>query len=218
MVIDIEGERVRSGITAQRDVKIRRHESPPETTSPCGHAVPPHNPLSGRPAHFQRLLNILRRKGRSHEDAEDLIQEAMLRLHRYRVKAARSDSSPAIAAALPIQNEEAFLTRAVQNLSIDLHRSRRPDIRREVPFDYYNARNPLVDHRTPEQVLDTQQRLAFIQRRLDAVNVRTREVYFAHRAGYSYDEIGAHFDLTHITIRRHIARALPIIMENDPRN
>jgi RNA polymerase sigma factor (sigma-70 family) len=207
MVIDIEGERVRSGISAPRDVKIRRHKSPPQTTSPCGQTVPPHNPLSGRPAHFQRLLNILRRKGRSHEDAEDLIQEAMLRLHRYRVKA-----------ALPIQNEEAFLTRAVQNLSVDLHRSRRPDIRREVSFDYYNARHPLVDHGTPEQVLDTQQRLAFIQRRLDAVNVRTREVYFAHRAGYSYEEIGAHFGLSHIAIRRHIARALPIIMENCPRN
>jgi RNA polymerase sigma factor (sigma-70 family) len=170
--------------------------------------------MSGRPAHFQRLLNILRRKGRSHEDAEDLIQEAMLRLHRYRVNAAAS----AAAIVSPIHNEEAFLTHAVQNLSVDLHRSRRPDIRREVPFDYYNARNPLVDPGTPEQVLDTQQRLAFIQRRLDAANVRTREIYFAHRAGYSYDEIAAHFNLSHITIRRHIARALLIIMEHGPRD
>jgi RNA polymerase sigma factor (sigma-70 family) len=178
--------------------------------------------MSGRPAHFQRLLNILRRKGRSHEDAEDLIQEAMLRLHRYRVNAAASASAslpaPAAAVPLPIQNEEAFLTHAVQNLSVDLHRSRRPDIRREIQFDYYNARNPLVDHGTPEQVLDTQQRLAFIQRRLDAANIRTREIYFAHRAGYSYDEIAAHFNLSHITIRRHIARALLIIMEHGPRD
>jgi DNA-directed RNA polymerase specialized sigma24 family protein len=34
-----------------------------------------------RPAHFDRLLRILGRKSRSREDAEDLIQEAMLRLH-----------------------------------------------------------------------------------------------------------------------------------------
>jgi len=174
--------------------------------------------MKGRPAHFQRLLNILRRKGRSHEDAEDLIQEAMLRLHRYRVKAATFDASPAVACSSPIKNEEAFLTHAVQNLSVDLHRSRRPDIRREVPFDYYNARKPLVDAETPEQVLDTQQRLAIIQRRLDESNVRTREIYFAHRAGYSYDEIAAHFSLSHITIRRHIARALLIIMEYGPRD
>ena len=75
-----------------------------------------------RPAHFERLLKFLRRKGRSHEDAEDLIQEAMLRLHRYR------------RAAVPVVNEEAFLTHAVQNLSIDLHR--RCEVRREVFFVY----------------------------------------------------------------------------------
>jgi RNA polymerase sigma factor (sigma-70 family) len=166
--------------------------------------------MSSLPAHFQRLLNILRRKGRSHEDAEDLIQEAMLRLHRYRVKA--PDTDPVAS----IQNEEAFLTQTVQNLSVDLHRSRRPDIRHEVPFDCYNAHSPLIDPGTPEQVLDSQQRLASIQRRLDAANVRTREIYFAHRAGYSYDEIAAHFQLSHITIRRHIARALLIIMEHGP--
>src|SRR5580700_11532273 len=85
-----------------------------------------------RPAHFERLLNFLRRKGRSHEDAEDLIQEAMLRLHRYR----RTDQR--------VVNEEAFLTAAVQNLSVDLHRSRRPDIRREVPLEHLNSRTPLI--------------------------------------------------------------------------
>jgi RNA polymerase sigma factor (sigma-70 family) len=163
------------------------------------------------PAHFQRLLNILRRKGRSHEDAEDLIQEAMLRLHCYRLKAAAPMSEQSLAE--PILNEEAFLTHAVQNLSVDLHRSRRPDIRREVPFDYYNARTPLIDPDTPEQVLDIEQRLHRIRDLLDAHNTRTREIYFAHRAGYSNDEISAHFNVSHITIRRTVARALLIIME-----
>jgi RNA polymerase sigma factor (sigma-70 family) len=153
-----------------------------------------------RPAHFERLLNFLRRKGRSHEDAEDLIQEAMLRLHRYRN------------AEEQVQNEEAFLTHAVQNLSVDLHRSRRPDIRRQVPFEQFNSRTPLIDHKTPENTLDAQQRLNSIQRILDAANVRS-DIYFAQRAGYSYDEIAAHFNVSHITIRRHIARALLIIME-----
>ena len=77
--------------------------------------------MKSRPAHFERLLNFLRRKGRSHEDAEDLIQEAMLRLHRYR----RTDQR--------VVNEEAFLTTAVQNLSVDLHR--RFQGRHEVPLE-----------------------------------------------------------------------------------
>ncbi len=58
---------------------------------------------SNRPEHFGRLLKYLRRKGRSREDAEDLIQEAMLRLHVY----AKDDA---------VVNEEAFLRRAVHNL------------------------------------------------------------------------------------------------------
>jgi RNA polymerase sigma factor (sigma-70 family) len=160
--------------------------------------------MKSRPAHFERLLNFLRRKGRSHEDAEDLIQEAMLRLHRYR----RKD--------LPVVNEEAFLTHAVQNLSVDLHRSRRPDMRREVPFEYFNSRNPFIDPASPEKSIDAEQRLNCIRALLDAASVRTREIYFAQRAGYSYEEIAAHFRVSHITIRRHIARALLVIMEQGP--
>ena len=44
MVLDIEGDRVRLGITAPRDVKIRRFELPPLATSPSGSADRPHNP------------------------------------------------------------------------------------------------------------------------------------------------------------------------------
>jgi RNA polymerase sigma factor (sigma-70 family) len=161
--------------------------------------------MRSRPAHFERLLNFLRRKGRSHEDAEDLIQEAMLRLHRYR---GRTDHR--------VVNEEAFLTAAVQNLSVDLHRSRRPDIRREVPLEHFNSRTPLIDPATPEKSIDAEQRLNCIRALLDAASVRTREIYFAQRAGYSYDEIAAHFRVSHITIRRHIARALLVIMEQGP--
>jgi RNA polymerase sigma factor (sigma-70 family) len=153
-----------------------------------------------RPLHFERLFNFLRRKGRSHEDAEDLIQEAMLRMHRFR----NTEE--------PVVNEEAFLTHAVQNLSVDLHRSRRPDIRRQVPFDLFDSRTPLIDHETPDKAVDAEQRLERIKRLLDDANVRS-DIYFAQRAGYSYDEIAAHFKVSHITIRRHVARALLIIMD-----
>jgi RNA polymerase sigma factor (sigma-70 family) len=155
-----------------------------------------------RPAHFQRLLKFLRRKGRSHEDAEDLIQEAMLRLHCYR----RADQL--------VVNEEAFLTHAVQNLSVDLHRRFRA--RHEVPLEHVNACNSFVDPATPEKTIEAEQRLGCIRALLDTASVRTREIYFAQRAGYSYDEIAAHFNVSHITIRRHIARALLLIMEQGP--
>jgi RNA polymerase sigma factor (sigma-70 family) len=154
--------------------------------------------MKSRPAHFERLLNFLRRKGRSHEDAEDLIQEAMLRLHRYR------------RAEVPVVNEEAFLTHAVQNLSIDLYR--RCESRRELSFERANP--ILIEPLTPEKSIDAEQRLHRIGALLEAASLRTREIYFAHRAGYSYDEIAAHFNISHITIRRHIARALLVVMEH----
>jgi RNA polymerase sigma factor (sigma-70 family) len=158
--------------------------------------------MASRPAYFDGLLKFLRRKGRSQEDAEDLIQEAMLRLHVYGREVA-------------VANEEAFLRHAVHNLSIDQHRRDRPDLRREVPIDDLNARSPLIaPESTPEETLETQQRLSHIRTVLDAVSLRTREIYFAHRAGYSYSEIAEHMGISHITIKRHIARALLAIMEH----
>jgi RNA polymerase sigma-70 factor (ECF subfamily) len=157
--------------------------------------------MTSRPAHFERLLSLLRRKGRSREDAEDLIQEAMLRLHVY-------------CQGVPVANEEAFLRHAVHNLSVDQHRRDRPDLRREVPIEDFNARSPLIaETSTPEETLEAEQRLSNIRALLDAVSQRTREIYFAHRAGYSYAEIAEHMGISNITIKRHVARALLAIME-----
>src|ERR1700722_11186336 len=158
--------------------------------------------MKSRPTYFKRLLKFLRRKGRSHEDAEDLIQEAMLRMHLYGRQVA-------------VVNEEAFLRHAVTNLSIDQHRRDRLDLRREVPIEEVNAHSPLIStESTPEEALEAQQRLGRIRAALDAVSLRTREIYFAHRAGYSYAEIAEHMNISHITIKRHIARALLAIMEH----
>jgi RNA polymerase sigma factor (sigma-70 family) len=161
--------------------------------------------MKSRPAYFKRLLKFLRRKGRSHEDAEDLIQEAMLRLHLYGQE-------------VPVLNEEAFLRHAVTNLSIDQHRRDRLDLRKEVPIEELNSHSPLISSEaTPEEALEAQQRLGRVRAALDAVSVRTREIYFAHRAGYSYAEIADHMDISNITIKRHIARALLAIMEHSDR-
>src|ERR1700679_1485504 len=145
--------------------------------------------MASRPAYFERLLKFLRRKGRSREDAEDLIQEAMLRLHLYGQE-------------VPVVNEDAFLRHAVNNLSIDQHRRDRPDLRKEVPIEELDARSPLIaPESSPEETLEAKQRLNRIPGVLDAVSLRTREIYFAHRAGYSYAEIADHMNISHITIK-----------------
>src|SRR5258707_823845 len=101
--------------------------------------------MASRPKYFERLLAFLKRKGRSREDAEDLIQEAMLRLHVY-------------GQAEVVVNEEAFLRQAVHNLSIDQHRRDRPDLRRTVSIEDVNGRGLLVaPGLAPDQILEAQQ-------------------------------------------------------------
>ena len=60
---------------------------------------------------FSRVKGALRRRGRSEQDADDLVQEAFLRLTCY----ARDQA---------VEKPEAFLTKTALNLSIDAHRAR----------------------------------------------------------------------------------------------
>jgi len=72
--------------------------------------------MISRPAHFKRLLKFLRRKGRSHEDAEDLVQETYLRA--YRGYAGFEEGT----------NLKAWLYRIMTNAYINIYRAkqRRP--------------------------------------------------------------------------------------------
>jgi RNA polymerase sigma factor (sigma-70 family) len=152
-------------------------------------------PHSNRPPHFARLLRLLMRKGRSREDAEDLIQEAMLRLHLY----AKNDV---------VMNEEAFLIHAVHNLAIDHYRHDRSTAARKVRIEDVDRQHPLIAQSpAPDQVLDSQQRLSQLTVLLDSVSPRTREIYLAHRSGYTHAEIANQMGIAEITVQRHITRA-----------
>jgi RNA polymerase sigma factor (sigma-70 family) len=156
-------------------------------------------PVSNRPAHYACLLGFLRRKGRSREDAEDLIQEAMLRLHLYGKKAV-------------VVNEEAFLRHAVRNLAIDHYRRDRSVLGLEVRLEDVDRLHPLTaPSRTPDQILDCQQCLHELATVLDAVSCRTREIYLARLSGYTYAEIASDMSIAEITVKRHISRARSIV-------
>src|SRR5258706_6952360 len=60
-------------------------------------------------SHLRRLKQFLRHRGRTDEDADDLIQEAFLRLEMYGRKHL-------------VVEPEAFLVRTVANLSVDKYR------------------------------------------------------------------------------------------------
>lgn len=152
-----------------------------------------------------RLLKFVKRRGRSHEDAEDLIQDALLRLTEY-------------CRTAEVQNEEAFLERTIVNLSIDRYRRdrRRPVAHQTV--EEISESFQLVDESPgPDEVLAAQQRLDEIRKALDAVSVRTREIYLAHRAGYSHQELADAFGVSTSTVEKAIARAVVALMDvRDP--
>ena len=85
--------------------------------------------------HIQKLL---RRRGANPQDAEDLVQEAVVRLFVYTRKSGE------------VRNAEAFLTRTALNLAVDLHRSARRDRFEPEPVEFME----LLDiGPTPDEVL-----------------------------------------------------------------
>lgn len=155
--------------------------------------------------HYRRLerhlRSLLRRHGRNPEDTEDLIQEALLRLHEY----CRTGK---------VQDEHSFLTRTVRNLSIDLHRSDRRHGATAEAIDDADVLTAVPDERpAPDVVLDAQKRLQNIDGVLRTISQRTRDIYFAHRAGFSYAEIGERLNISKSTIEKHIARAVLALMD-----
>ncbi|MDB6009720.1 MAG: polymerase sigma-70 factor, subfamily, partial [Gammaproteobacteria bacterium] len=151
-------------------------------------------------AHFARLMKVCRRRGRSQEEAEDLIQEAFLRLHEY-------------CRTTEVRNEEAFLARTVSNLAINAYRRGRLVSYASETVEELEQSTGIADSGPgPERIVAAQQRLDEITRVLGAVSERTCEVFLAHRAGYSYDEIATDLDISQRTVQKHIARAVFLLV------
>ncbi len=156
---------------------------------------------SMRPPGYSYLLRLLRRHGRSVEDAEDLIQEAFLRLTEYcRTK--------------PVHNEVGFLHRTVLNLSINRYRADGRHPAADLPVEALAEILPLVAAApAPDEALAAEQRLNEVRKVLGAVSPRTRDIYLAHRAGYSYEQLAAFYGVSISTIEKSVARAVIALMD-----
>jgi RNA polymerase sigma factor (sigma-70 family) len=146
---------------------------------------------------LRQLQRFLRRRGSSPQDAEDLVQEAVVRLFAYTRKAGE------------VRNTEAFLTRTAMNLAVDLHRSSRRDRFEPEPVEVLE----LLDlGPAPDEVFAAEQRLQRMKEALDRVSRRTREVFFMHRLqGLSHAEIANNLGVTTSAVEKHIASALTIL-------
>ena len=145
----------------------------------------------------RKLKSMMRRRGSSPEDAEDLVQEAFMRLHVY------------CSEGNEVRSPEAFLARTAINLAVDAYHREHAHL--------YASESPeqleLADSSpTPEDILAAEQRFRRIQELLDGASRRTRDVLFMHRLhGLSYAQIAEHFDISVSAIEKHIANAMAVL-------
>jgi RNA polymerase sigma-70 factor (ECF subfamily) len=150
---------------------------------------------------LSRLKGMLRRQGCVGDDADDLIQDACLKLAHYEL-------------THEVVHPDAFLLRAARNLAIDAHRVRRnhgqtvliEEAEAEVAWHVQSA-SP-----TEDAVLDWE-RTARVLLVLDELPPLTRELFVAHLFnGKSYPEIASSHGLGVRTVRTHVSKAILILM------
>ncbi len=123
----------------------------------------------------KELKRFLQRRGACPETAADLTQETFLRLL-------------VAAPGRPVENVQAYLFRTATNLSIDLARRQRL-----MPLvdDSMTALEGVVDESpSPERVVLSRQELLRLQRALDQIPARPRDVFLGRLEGKTFEEIG----------------------------
>lgn len=144
---------------------------------------------------FSRVRAALIRRGRTRHDADDLVQEAWVRLACYERRQT-------------VDEPEAFLMRAALNLSIDAYRTSRNHGEQVLLDDVV-----LVDS-TPsaETVVLARERIARVSECLAGLDAKTCKIFLAHRIeGLSYLEIARQHRLSVSAIEKHIAKATLVL-------
>jgi RNA polymerase sigma factor (sigma-70 family) len=157
--------------------------------------------LSAIDARYRRaLISFFLRRVRDASEAEDLTQQALLRLmgsvHRGEV-----------------ENIEPFLFTIAANLVRDHHRRamrRSVDTTVSVDESLIDAlTEELVEDRSPERVLIGRQTVADVLRALDELGERTRDIFILFRLeNMKQRDIAALYGISQSTVEKHVARAV----------
>jgi RNA polymerase sigma factor (sigma-70 family) len=149
-----------------------------------------------------RVKIALMHRGCSSADADDLAQEAYLKLICYEIEHT-------------VARPDAFLMRTALNLAIDAYRvqqHRGEPIRiEEMTLDELLWADPAP---TVEATLLAKERLARLAGSLVDVSAQTRRIYLAHRLdGLTYPEIAQRHGLSVSAVEKHIAKATMAVMQ-----
>lgn len=146
-----------------------------------------------------KLRRLLHSRGRSRDEADEAIQEAFLRLQRYRQER-------------HVQEPEAFLVRTVINVIADA--GRRQARWTSAPLAEVETLAFAQAAATPEDVVLGQQRMRSLRAGLEQLHPRTREVFLQYRVeGCSHAQIAAHLGITVSAVEKHVAKAILFLTE-----
>lgn len=146
-------------------------------------------------AQFPLLVRYLCSHGASNDDAQDIAQESLLKLLRYREH--------------PDNVLKALLYRIALNALRDLRRHQASGSGAHyISLDAQNYELP-SEFPQPEQNAVHHQELARIKRAIDKLPDRCREIYLLHRIeGMSYSQISRHCGITVKAVEKHMTKAL----------
>ena len=146
---------------------------------------------------FSRVKRALRKRGRSPHDAEDIVQEAYVRLIRY-------------GAGNVVNKPEAFLMKTALNLAKDADRAH-ANHGREVLLE-----DVLVVDTAPtlEDAMFAHERLDRLLECLNQLPEKTRAIFLAHRIdGMSYQRIALDRGLSISSVEKHVAKAVLLLSD-----
>ena len=156
--------------------------------------------MSALPLYFQRLRRMLLRRGRSHAESEDLIQDAFVRMQEY------------CESGKQVRHPESFMARTVLRLASNARR----DEHRELYCDLDTEELALLVSTapTPEQVLAAEECLRRMSEALQNISPRTRDIFFMQRLdGRTYAEIARRMGISVSAVEKHMASALVAMAE-----
>ena len=147
------------------------------------------------------LVRYLAKKVRNNEDANDLAQEAFLRMHRFQQSS-------------ELDNARAFLFRTANNLVID-------QIRRDKVHDKYLSSEMLPEQSdenedkfapSAERTASAAQELDKIYQVVDKMPVNVKRAFLLHRGrDMSYSEIAAEMNVSTSMVEKYISGALKLL-------
>jgi RNA polymerase sigma factor (sigma-70 family) len=145
------------------------------------------------------LINFLRQRLRTPEDANDVAQEAYIRMMQYQN-------------SRQIRSPSSMLFRIAINVANDLGRSEQ--VRRVSDQCSLDSVELVSDTPSPEREVSAKQELALLHTAIEDLSPKCRQVFLLSRVRrMTYPEIAVHCGISVKMVEKHISRALAICMK-----